>query len=373
MARTKRKAKVAGKGKAKPKKKVVKQVMRKTSKKPKTKVARRDARAARKAGKKVGKKAAAARVMRKPPARKVPEKAAANRIMKKSAAPATRPSGVREISAKKIADTVTRLSMEANFDLENDVLNALRRGLEREESPVGKEIFNQLLENADIARGERLPICQDTGLAIVFVELGQDAHVTGGSLEDAINEGVRRGYTEGYLRKSVLGDPLKRVNTKDNTPAVIHTRIVPGGKLRLWVVPKGGGSENMSKIAMLKPADGVEGVKKFVIESVRVASANPCPPIIVGVGIGGSFEQCAMNAKRALLREVGSTHADAFYADLEAELLEKVNDLGIGPMGLGGRITALAVHIEVAPCHIASLPVAVNINCHAARHKMAEL
>jgi fumarate hydratase subunit alpha len=282
-------------------------------------------------------------------------------------------SAVREIPAKNITDTVARLAMEANFNLEKDVLDALKRGLGVEESPVGKEIFNQLLENAGIARAERMPICQDTGLAVVFVDLGQDAHVAGGSLDGAINEGVRRGYAEGYLRKSVLGDPLKRVNTKDNTPAVIHTRIVPGNKLTLWVVPKGGGSENMSRIAMLKPADGVEGVKKFVVESVRVASANPCPPIIVGVGIGGSFEQCAMNAKRALLREIGSRHRDPYYADLEAELYKKVNDLGVGPMGLGGRITALAVHIEAAPCHIASLPVAVNINCHAARHKTAVL
>ena len=295
----------------------------------------------------------------------------------KAAAPAPRPpkpvSPVREISAKTIADTVARLSMEANFDLEEDVLKALKSGLGAEQSPVGKEIFSQLLENAGIARTERMPICQDTGLAVVFVDLGQDAHVAGSGLEEAINDGVRRGYTEGYLRKSVLGDPLKRVNTKDNTPAVIHTRIVPGNRLKLWVVPKGGGSENMSKIAMLKPADGVEGVKKFVVESVRVASANPCPPIIVGVGIGGSFEQCAMNAKRALLREIGSRHPDEYYAALEDELFQKVNDTGIGPMGLGGRITALAVHIEAAPCHIASLPVAVNINCHAARHKTAVL
>ena len=280
---------------------------------------------------------------------------------------------VREIDAKAITDTVARLAQEANFDLEKDVHAALERGLKAEESPVGKEIFNQLLENEGIARAERMPICQDTGLAVVFVDIGQDAHVAGGGLDEAINEGVRRGYTEGYLRKSVLGDPLKRVNTKDNTPAVIHIRIVPGNKLALWVVPKGGGSENMSKIMMLKPADGVEGVKKFVVESVRVASANPCPPIIVGVGIGGSFEQCAMNAKRALLREIGSRHRDPYYADLEAELYKKVNDLGVGPMGLGGRITALAVHIEAAPCHIASLPVAVNINCHAARHKTAVL
>ena len=310
---------------------------------------------------KKGKAKAKKRVMRKAAPRLKPAKAAAPGA------------AVRDISVKKIADVVARLSMEANFILEKDVLSALKRGQAKEESPVGREIFRQLLENAGIARSERMPICQDTGLAVVFVELGQDAHVTGGALEDAINEGVRRGYQEGYLRKSVLGDPLKRVNTKDNTPAVIHTRVVPGDRLRLWVVPKGGGSENMSKIAMLKPADGAEGVKKFVIEAVRVASANPCPPIVVGVGIGGSFEQCAFNAKKALLREIGSAHADTFYADLERELLEKVNNLGIGPMGLGGRVTALAVHIEVAPCHIASLPVAVNINCHAARHKLAEL
>ncbi len=290
--------------------------------------------------------------------------------------PAAKPAAVspalKVIDAKRIADVVAMLSMEANFDLCGDVEKAIERGLGLEESPVGKEIIGQILENAAIARAERMPICQDTGLAIVFVELGQDVHVRGG-LEEAINEGVRRGYTEGYLRKSVLGDPLRRVNTKDNTPAVIHARVVPGRTLRLWVVPKGGGSENKSRIAMLKPADGVEGVKKFVLEAVKIASADPCPPIIVGVGVGGSFEQCAMNAKRALLREVGSVHPDPFYADLERELYRKVNDLGIGPQGLGGRITALAVHIEAAPCHIASLPVAVNMNCHAARHKMAEL
>jgi fumarate hydratase subunit alpha len=280
---------------------------------------------------------------------------------------------VREVSAAKITETVARLCKAANYDLEADVRRALERGAAREESEVGREIFNQLLENADIACSERMPICQDTGLAVVFVDLGQDVHVTGTSLEEAINEGVRRGYGEGYLRKSVLGDPLRRVNTKDNTPAVIHIRVVPGDALKLWVVPKGGGSENMSKIAMLKPADGVEGVKSFVVESVRAASANPCPPIIVGVGIGGSFEQCAMLAKRALLREIGSIHPDPYYADLENQLLGEINNLGIGPMGLGGRVTALAVHIETASCHIASLPVAVNINCHAARHKAAEL
>lgn len=280
---------------------------------------------------------------------------------------------MREIGAGTITETVARLSMEANYELEDDVLRALEKGLEEEESPVGKEIFAQLIENAEIARTERMPICQDTGLTVVFVEMGQETHVTGGSLEEAIDEGVRKGYTEGYLRKSVLGDPLRRVNTKDNTPAVVHVRIVPGDGFKLWVVPKGGGSENMSRIAMMKPADGVEGVKRFVTEAVRNASANPCPPIVVGVGIGGTFEQCALNAKRALLREIGSEHSDSFYTELEKELLGLVNDTGVGPQGLGGRITALAVHVEAAPCHIASLPVAVNINCHAARHKMAEL
>ena len=280
---------------------------------------------------------------------------------------------MREIDAGAITETVARLSMEANYELEEDVLQALERGLEEEESPVGKEIFAQLLENAEIARTEKMPICQDTGLTVVFLEMGQEVHITNGDLEAAIDGGVRKGYTEGFLRKSVLEDPLRRVNTKDNTPAVIHIRIVPGDGFKLWVVPKGGGSENMSRIAMLKPADGVDGIKRFVVDSVRTASANPCPPIVVGVGIGGTFEQCAMIAKRSLLRVIGSEHHDSFYAGLEKELLEQVNDIGVGPQGLGGRITALAVHIEAAPCHIASLPVAVNINCHAARHKMAEL
>jgi fumarate hydratase subunit alpha len=280
---------------------------------------------------------------------------------------------MRKIDARLITETVARLSMEANYELEDDVLQALEKGLAEEESPVGREIFAQLVENAEIARTEKMPICQDTGLTVVFLDIGQEVHIVNGWLAEAINEGVRKGYTEGYLRKSVLGDPLKRVNTKDNTPAVVHVRVVPGSEFTLWVVPKGGGSENMSKIAMMRPADGVEGVKRFVTETVRNASANPCPPIVVGVGIGGTFEQCAMNAKRALLRRIGSIHPDSFYAALEKELLALVNDTGVGPQGLGGRITALAVHVEAAPCHIASLPVAVNINCHAARHKMAEL
>ncbi len=280
---------------------------------------------------------------------------------------------MKEIDAAKITKEVARLCMEANFELGEDVLKAIEEGFEKEESPVGKEILRQLLENAEIAKTERMPICQDTGLTVIFLELGQDVRIMGGDLETAINEGVRKGYTEGYLRKSVLGDPLERVNTGDNTPAVIHTKIVPGDVFRMYVVPKGGGSENMSRVAMLKPADGVDGVKEFVIESVRTASANPCPPVVVGVGVGGTFEQCAINSKRALLREIGSEHPNPFYSELEKELLVKVNELGVGPQGLGGIVTALAVFIEAAPCHIASLPVALNLNCHAARHKMVEL
>jgi fumarate hydratase subunit alpha len=280
---------------------------------------------------------------------------------------------MREIEASRITEEVARLCMEANFELEDDVQKALENAHEAEESPAGKEVLRQIIENSGIARSERMPMCQDTGLAVVFVEIGQDVHITGGGFEEAINEGVRNGYTEGYLRKSVLTDPVKGGNTGDNTPAVIHTTIVPGEKLRLWVVPKGGGSENMSRIAMMKPADGVDGIKKFVVGNVKAASGNPCPPIIVGVGIGGTFERCAQLAKKALLREIGSRHPDEFYASLEDELLEMVNNLGVGPMGLGGRTTALAVHIETAPRHIASFPVSMNINCHAARHKYIEL
>jgi fumarate hydratase subunit alpha len=280
---------------------------------------------------------------------------------------------MREIEASRITEEVARLCMEANFELEDDVQQALEKAHEAEESPAGKEVLRQIIENSGIARGEKIPMCQDTGLAVIFVEIGQDAHVIGGGFEDAINEGVRKGYTEGYLRKSVLADPVKGGNTGDNTPAVIHTTIVPGDKLKLWVVPKGGGSENMSRIAMMKPADGIEGIKKFVVDNVKNASGNPCPPIIVGVGIGGTFERCAQLAKKALLREIGSTHPDELYAGLEKELLSMINDLGVGPMGLGGRTTALAVHIEVAPRHIASFPVSMNLNCHAARHKYIEL
>lgn len=280
---------------------------------------------------------------------------------------------MREIEASRITEEVARLCMEANFELEDDVQQALEKAHEAEESPAGKEVLRQIIENSGIARSERMPMCQDTGLAVIFAEVGQDVHIAGGGFEEAINAGVRKGYTDGYLRKSVLTDPVRGGNTGDNTPAVIHTTIVPGEALKLWVVPKGGGSENMSRIAMMKPADGIEGIKKFVVENVKNASGNPCPPIIVGVGIGGTFERCAQLAKKALLREIGSTHPDELYAGLEKELLKMVNDLGVGPMGLGGRTTALAVHIEAAPRHIASFPVSMNINCHAARHKYIEL
>ncbi len=245
---------------------------------------------------------------------------------------------------------------------------ALARGAAAEESESGREIFRQLLENARIAREERVPMCQDCGLAVVFVELGQDVHLVGGSFEAAIQEGIRQGYGEGYLRKS-LCHPLTRANTGDNTPAVIHTEIVPGDRLKLTVVPKGGGSENMSRVHMLKPAEGWAGIKEKVVGTVREAGPNPCPPIIVGVGIGGTFEQAAYLSKKSLLRELGLPNPDPELARLEEELLLAVNDLGIGPQGLGGRITALAVHLLMQPCHIASLPVAVNIQCHASRHR----
>ena len=276
---------------------------------------------------------------------------------------------MRNIDVGEITSAVEKLSMEANYYLGDDVVKALNAAAEKEESPLGKEIINQILENTKIARTENIPLCQDTGLSAIFVELGQDVHLAGGGLEEAIQEGIRQGYSEGFLRKSMVEDPLRRKNTGDNTPAVISVSIVPGDKIKIIILPKGGGSENMSAIRMLKPSDGESGVKDFVVETVKNAGGNPCPPIIVGVGIGGSFDKCAYLAKRALLREVGSVHSDPYYAEMERELLEKVNNTGIGPQGLGGRITALAVHIETHPCHIASLPVAVNTQCHSARHK----
>ncbi|OPY59598.1 MAG: L(+)-tartrate dehydratase subunit alpha [Pelotomaculum sp. PtaU1.Bin035] len=249
------------------------------------------------------------------------------------------------------------------------MLDGLQKAYEQEISPNGKEIIRQLLMNAGIAREERVPMCQDTGCAVVFVDLGQDVRIVGGDFYEAINEGVRKGYKEGYLRKSIVSHPLERKNTGDNTPAVIHTKIVPGENLRITVAPKGGGSENMSAVKMLKPSEGVEGVKKFVLEVVKAAGPDPCPPVVVGVGIGGTFEKAALLAKEALLRDLGEKSKHPDIAKLEEEILTEVNKLGIGPQGLGGRTTALAVHIEIFAAHIASLPVAVNINCHAARHK----
>jgi fumarate hydratase subunit alpha len=275
---------------------------------------------------------------------------------------------VREVGVGVITETVKRLCMEANFDLGQDVLDAFERAKAEEESPAGVEILEQLEENASIARQERVAICQDTGIAVVFVELGQDIHLVGGDLNSAINEGVRQGYREGYLRKS-LCHPFTRVNTGDNTPAVIHVTIVPGDKLKLTVAPKGGGSENMSRVTMLTPAVGKEGIVEYVVQRVRESGSNPCPPTIIGVGIGGTLENAALLAKEALLRPLGSENPDPELASLEGEILERINKLGIGPQGLGGRTTSLAVHINMMPCHIASLPLAVNIQCHAQRHK----
>ena len=277
---------------------------------------------------------------------------------------------MREIGVKTITETVKKLCIEANLYLGEDVLKAFDRGEQAEESAVGKEIFQQLKENARIAREEQVAMCQDTGLAVVFVELGQEAHIVGGDFNQAIHEGVRQGYKDGYLRKSAC-HCFTRANTKDNTPAIIHLDLVPGDKMKITVAPKGGGSENMSTVNMMTPSDGIEGIKKRVVEWVKQAGSNPCPPVVVGVGIGGTFEQAALIAKKALLRPLGEKNPDPQVATLEEELLTLVNNLGIGPQGLGGRITALAVHVNMIPCHIASFPLAVNINCHAHRHKEA--
>lgn len=280
---------------------------------------------------------------------------------------------MREIHRKDITATVAKLCMEANYELGDDVVGALKEALTSEESPIGREILEQLIENARIARAGKAPLCQDTGFTVVFVELGQDVHVVGGCLYEAINEGVRRGYKDGFLRFSVVGNPLKRRNTGDNSPAAIHVELVSGDRLKIEVVAKGAGCENMSAIKMLKPSDGVEGIKSFVLKTVKEGGGNPCPPIIVGVGIGGTFELCAYLSKRALFRPLRKPHPDPETAALERELLEEINKLGLGPMGIGGSTTALAVHIEKHPCHIASLPVAVNIDCHSHRHKEAIL
>lgn len=280
---------------------------------------------------------------------------------------------MRRIECKDIISAIKKACMDANYYIPEDLVSTLKKRYEEETWPMAKNILERIKENIEIAKKEEIPLCQDTGMVSVFVEIGQDVQVTGGSLEEAINEGVRQGYMEGYLRKSVVKDPLNRINTNDNTPAVISYRIVPGNKFKMLIAPKGFGSENMSRLKMLKPADGVQGVKDFVIETVERAGANPCPPIIVGVGIGGTFDKVASLAKKALLRPLGERNKNEFYKDLEEELFYKINKLGIGPQGFGGKTTALAVNIETYPTHIAGLPVAVNINCHVARYKEVEL
>lgn len=275
---------------------------------------------------------------------------------------------IRTIEVKEIAENIREMCIEANHFLAPDMGRALDRAAVSEKSPLGRKILEQLEENLEIAAEDMIPICQDTGMAVVFIEAGQDVHLKGGSLEDAVNEGVRRGYVEGFLRKSVVKDPLIRENTKDNTPAVIHTKIVPGSQIKVTVAPKGFGSENMSRIFMLKPAEGIEGVKNAVLTAVKDAGPNACPPMVVGVGIGGTFEKCALMAKEALTRDVGSCSPVPYVKEMEEELLDKINGLGIGPGGLGGTTTALAVNINTYPTHIAGLPVAVNICCHVNRH-----
>lgn len=280
---------------------------------------------------------------------------------------------MREISAKKIIDTVSRLCMEANYKLNTDVYRAMKEAKNKEKSSIGCEILTQLLENADIAEKEYVPICQDTGMAVIFIELGQEVHIIDGFIEDAIQEGVRKGYTEGFLRKSIVSDPFIRKNTNDNTPAVIHYELVKGDSLKIIVAPKGFGSENMSKLSMLKPSDGIEGAKKVVLQAVEEAGPNACPPMVIGVGCGGNFEQSAYLAKKALLRPIGSYSSKEHIRQMEQELLQKMNQTGIGPQGLGGTTTVLGVNIETYATHIAGLPIAVNISCHVTRHAEAVL
>ena len=275
---------------------------------------------------------------------------------------------MREISANSITEAVAKLCIQANCVLNDDVYCALENAKKTEKSEIGKEILCQLTENADIAKDETVPICQDTGMAVVFVEIGQEVHITGGLLTDAVNEGVRKGYTEGYLRKSVVSDPFIRVNTNDNTPAIIHYDIVEGDKVKIIVAPKGFGSENMSKIYMLKPSAGIEGAKDAIVQAVDEAGPNPCPPMVVGVGVGGNFEMAAYLAKKALLRPIGSHSDKPHLREMEEELLERMNNLGIGPQGLGGVTTVFGVNVESYPTHIAGMPIAVNISCHVTRH-----
>ena len=279
---------------------------------------------------------------------------------------------MRDINVNEVTKAVSQLFQEACYYLPEDVLNALKQAREAEESPVGRKVLDRILENAEISAKGEIPLCQDTGDAVVFLELGQDIHIVGGDLYSAINEGVRQGYNEGYLRKSMVSRPFSaRINTKDNTPAIIYTDIVPGDRLKIIAMPKGGGAENMSRLAILLPAKGRQGVVDFVVNTVDEAGTNACPPVIIGVGIGGTVEKTVMLAKKALSRKVGQPNPDPEVAELEKEILNRVNNLGIGPMGYGGRITALAVHAEVFPAHIASLPVAVNLQCWCARHKEA--
>lgn len=280
---------------------------------------------------------------------------------------------MKEINAAEITKTIKNLCIDANYYLSDDIRNQLKKAKEKETFDIAKGVLDKILINADIAANEKVPMCQDTGMTCVFIEIGQEVHIIGGSLEDAINSGVAAGYEEGFLRKSVVKDPINRVNTKDNTPAVIYYDIVPGDKLKIMVAPKGFGSENMSQIKMLKPSDGLEGVKEFILKVVKEAGPNPCPPIVVGVGIGGTFDKAANLAKKAAVRSTEQINSNPYYADLENQLIEEINKLGIGPQGFGGKTTALAVNIETYPTHIAGLPVAVNINCHAARHASAEL
>lgn len=280
---------------------------------------------------------------------------------------------MRTVQVSEITENIKEMCIEANHYLSRDMEAVMERAAETEEAPLGKQILGQLRENLEIAARDMIPICQDTGMAVVFLEIGQDVHLEGGLLEDAVNEGVRQGYTQGYLRKSVVGDPILRENTRDNTPAVIHTRIVAGDKVRIKVAPKGFGSENMSRVFMLKPADGLEGVKNAILTAVKDAGPNACPPMVVGVGVGGTFEKCALMAKEALTREAGSHSSIPWVKELEEEMLEKINGLGIGPGGLGGSTTAFAVNVNTYPTHIAGLPVAVNICCHVNRHVVRKI
>ena len=276
---------------------------------------------------------------------------------------------MREVDVKEITKNIKEMCIEANHYLSKDMKRVFNEAADAEESPLGRQILDQLKENLDIAGTDMIPICQDTGMAVIFINIGQDVHLTGGNITEAINEGVRQGYVEGYLRKSVVSDPIERVNTNDNTPAIIHFGIIPGENIEITVAPKGFGSENMSRVFMLKPADGIEGVKNAILTAVKDAGPNACPPMVVGVGIGGTFEKCALLAKKALMRPLNTENPDPYYADLEKEMLEKVNKLGIGPQGFGGRTTAIGLNIETMPTHIAGMPCAINISCHVTRHK----